>query len=78
MMLCSLLIEVAELVVPQRNISIIERSPADNRILECAVEGRAEFIVTGDKRDLGKLKTFEGIKIVSPSSFRSIFARGGT
>jgi len=40
----------------------------DNRILECAVAGRADFIVTGD-RELMELKEFERIRIVSLRSY---------
>lgn len=36
----------------------------DNRILECAVSGKADAIITGDKEML-KLKEFEGIRIMS-------------
>ncbi len=39
------------------------RDEADNRILECALDGGADSIVTGDN-DLLDLKTFKGIKIV--------------
>ena len=34
----------------------------DNRILECAISGKADLIVTGDKEMLG-LKEYLGIKI---------------
>jgi len=43
----------------------------DNRILECAVEAKAEFIVTGDKHLLS-LKHFQNIKIISLSNFLEI------
>jgi uncharacterized protein len=42
--------------------------PDDNRILECAVEGQAQFIVTGDK-DLLRMQSFRGIAIVTPAEF---------
>jgi len=45
-----------------------KRNDADNRILECAVAGRADLIVTGD-RDLLELKQFEGTRIVSLRSY---------
>ena len=56
-------------VDPEASISIVKGSEADNRILECAVEARADFIVTGDKRHLLPLATFRGVKIVSPAEF---------
>lgn len=44
------------------------RDPKDDRVLECAVAGGAEVLVTGD-RDLLALDPFRGIRIVTPSAF---------
>jgi len=55
--------ELGELISPTRRISILRDEP-DNRILECAVSGNADLIVTGDK-DMLKLKSFEKVNIVS-------------
>lgn len=41
--------------------------------LECAVAGMADFIISGD-RHLTDLKSFQGIRIVSPTCFRETFA----
>jgi hypothetical protein len=43
---------IAEIIVPRCNINIITRSPGDNRVLECAIDGDCQCIVTGDRRDL--------------------------
>jgi putative PIN family toxin of toxin-antitoxin system len=56
-----------ELVVPQRRITVC-RDPQDDIVLEVAVEGQADFIVTGDN-DLLVLHPFEGIPIVGPAEF---------
>ena len=40
--------ELATVVAPKRRLHVVKDEP-DNRILECAVAGRAEAIVTGDK-----------------------------
>ncbi len=58
-----LLSEIAEIVKPSVRIKVL-KEPADNRILECAVSGRADIIVTGDKEMLN-LKHYQGIKILS-------------
>jgi putative PIN family toxin of toxin-antitoxin system len=63
------LFEVAQVVVPEEEITVISRCPADNRVLECAVTGRCTVIVTGDRRDLVSLKVFRGIPIVTPRAF---------
>ena len=41
----------------------------DHRILECAIASQADFLVTGDKKHFQPLKTFQGIRIVSPRQF---------
>jgi hypothetical protein len=59
-------------VAPKNRISVIVDDP-DNRILECAVEGRADFIISGDHH-LTDLKDYQGIKIVAPSTFLALNA----
>jgi putative PIN family toxin of toxin-antitoxin system len=44
------------------------RDEDDNRVLETAVIGNCDYIVSGDK-DLLVLKEFEGIPIVTPAKF---------
>jgi predicted nucleic acid-binding protein len=46
------------------------KDEADNRILECAVAGNADFIVSGD-RHLLSLKEFRDIPIVRAAEFLS-------
>lgn len=41
------------------------RDPDDNKFLSLAVEGQADFIVTGDKADLLSIKEIEGIQIIT-------------
>ena len=55
--------ELAEWVRPDRLLSMAAED-ADNRILECALAGRARAIVTGDKALL-QLGNVEGIRIVT-------------
>jgi putative PIN family toxin of toxin-antitoxin system len=55
--------DVGEIVEPNRRISVLEDAP-DNRILECAIAGNADLIVTGD-RAMRKLRRFESVRIVS-------------
>jgi putative PIN family toxin of toxin-antitoxin system len=44
------------------------RDPKDTFILSCAVEGKADYIVSGDA-DLTDLETFQGIPILAPAEF---------
>jgi putative PIN family toxin of toxin-antitoxin system len=55
--------ELAELVKPARRISLLKDEP-DNRILECAIHGEADLLVTGDKEIL-QLREYKGVKIIS-------------
>lgn len=55
----------AELIKPSQNISVLDDDP-DNRVLECAVEASAEYIVSGDHHLLG-LKNFRGITLLRAS-----------
>ena len=47
------------------------RDPDDNRFIEAAVAGGADYLVTGD-RDLLDLTEYEGIEIVTPARFLAI------
>ncbi len=59
--------DLAKVVKPAKKLHILEDEP-DNRVLECALQGNADAIVTGDKAML-KLKEFEGIKIISLNEY---------
>ena len=54
---------LAEIVEPGTSLDVLE-DDADNRILECAIAGKAEMVVTGDKKML-ELERYEGIQIVT-------------
>jgi putative PIN family toxin of toxin-antitoxin system len=64
--------ELAEHVAPRRRITVLADDP-DNRVLECAIAGRADVIVTGDRAML-KLHRFEGIELLT---LRAFLARVG-
>ena len=57
---------VATLVQPKMRLHVIPHDEADNRVLECAVEARAAFLVTGDKHHLLPLREYKGIQILAP------------
>ena len=54
----------SELVCPAFTLNVIIKDPADDRILECAVEGEVDYLVSGNKHLLD-VKEFQGIKIVT-------------
>lgn len=55
---------------PAHGPDIIKTDPDDNKFLSCAIEARAECIVSGDKHLLD-LKTFEMVDIITPQTFLS-------
>jgi len=61
-------------VDPPGTLDVINYPP-DNRILECALAGGADYLVSGDHH-LTDLKNFEKIKIVTPTEFLAIFNQG--
>ena len=44
-----LVARIAEIVSPKIGLQVISEDPTDDRILECAVAGRADLIVSGGK-----------------------------
>ncbi len=60
--------DLAELAEPEEKIEAIVEDPADNRVLECAVESQANVIVSGDSHLLA-LRSFGKIKIMRPDEF---------
>ncbi|MBE0425453.1 MAG: putative toxin-antitoxin system toxin component, PIN family [Nitrospirae bacterium] len=55
--------ELGELITPMKRIGIL-RDESDNRILECALSGHADVIVTDDK-DMLKLGVYKNVRIIS-------------
>ena len=53
---------VAQVVSPDETLQVIEEDHDDNRVLECAVKGHADIIVSGD-RHLLKLGAYQSIPI---------------
>lgn len=59
--------ELGELIVPREKLAVLDDEP-DNRILECAVSGHADEIVTGDRAMLN-LKKYQRIRVLSLRQF---------
>ena len=55
-------------------LDVIKDDASDNKYLECAVEGGAHYIISGDKH-LTDLKSFRGIKIMKPAHFLKNIAK---
>lgn len=64
--------EIATLVHTTNKLSIIKEKDSDNRILECAVSGGADFIVSGDTKHILPIKEYQGIRILTPVEFLAL------
>jgi putative PIN family toxin of toxin-antitoxin system len=62
------LLQVAEFVTPEEEITIIADDPTDNRFLDAAIAGKADFVVSGDHHLL-HLKSFRDISIITAKEF---------
>jgi len=60
----------------EMEIKVISEDPEDNKFIVAAVEGDADYIVSGDWH-LRNLKSYRGIRIVSPSEFVRILSERG-
>lgn len=55
--------EISITVRPKRRLHVLRDEP-DNRILECAIVGKADAVVTGD-HELIALREYRGVRIIS-------------
>jgi uncharacterized protein len=68
------LAHVAILTPGALTLVVITEDPPDDRYLECAVEGEAAYIVSGDQLLL-RLGAYQGIPILTPRAFLEILQR---
>lgn len=69
--------ELRDIAVVLKNLPTVAvcQDPHDDYLLAMAVAGAADFLVTGDKRDLLGLKLHEGTKIVTVRDFLTMHGR---
>ena len=65
---------MANRVVPRQRLDIIKEDPDDNRILECAVEAKSDFIVSSDK-DLLRLGRYGDVRMVTAKELMVMMVR---
>lgn len=64
----------AIIALPQIRFFEIKDDLEDNKFLDAAVAGKAQYIVSGDKHLLN-LKQFRNIKIIKPAEFLKVLGR---
>ncbi len=70
--LCEMLMMKSDLVMPKHMFHIVRDDPADNKFIECAVEGNANYLITGDNHLL-RLEREGETQIVNPAEFLKIY-----
>ena len=53
----------SEIVYPKRKFNIVKNDPSDNKIIECAIEADASFIVSGGKKHLLNIKQYKDCRV---------------
>lgn len=59
---------LSEVVRPVKRLDVVKNDPTDNKFIECAVAGRCEFVVSGD-RHLLDLEQHADILIIPVAEF---------
>lgn len=65
--------ENANLVQPTVTLDAVKADPDDNAIVECAIAGDADYIITGDMHLLN-LGSYGDIQIIRPATFLFLLA----
>ena len=55
-------------VEPKQKFKAVKDDPDDDKFIDCAVEGKCDYIISQDKHLL-KIKEFQGIRILTPKEF---------
>ena len=62
------LMAIADFLNPSETLTVVLEDPEDNRILECAVEAKANYIISGDSHLL-KLSRYRNIDVLNVAAF---------
>ena len=62
------------MVEGKAEIDVIQADPTDNKYLACALEGEADYIVSGD-RHLLDVGLYQGLKIIKAKEFLNMWQK---
>jgi len=65
------MLRIAKLVEVTKKTELVQEDPADNKFLECALDGKADYIVSGDGHLLG-IGQYQSIQILSVRQFTKL------
>jgi putative PIN family toxin of toxin-antitoxin system len=63
---------IADFVNPSETLNVVLEDPEDNRILECAIEAKANYVISGDFHLL-RLRSYRNIEVVNVTAFLERF-----
>ena len=66
---CDGLAAIAQQVSDLPQLQAVPLDPKDNMVVATALAAKADYLVTGDRRHLLSLGSYEGIKIITPRQF---------
>lgn len=69
-------IEAIELAEPLDVPRVIPNDPDDDHVLACALAAKADLIVSGDRKHLLPLSSYQGIRIVEPATALQLIGSG--
>jgi len=69
------LLELCSVVKPERHVNVVLDDPADNKFIDCALAGKADYIITQDHHllDIGQI---EDTRIITSRQFLDILDTG--
>jgi len=67
--------ETSYIVPGMISVEAVKKDPDDDKFIAVAIEGKADYIVSGDK-PLLNIKEYMGIKIISPKDFMRLLKTG--
>jgi len=68
------ILSISDLIVPIIKLKIVKDDPDDDKILECAVSGSVDYVVSGD-RHLLDLKEYDNIPIIKTAEALKIIKK---
>ncbi len=67
----SILLWKTTMIEPKERMDVVKEDPDDNKFIEVAIAGKANYIISQDNHLL-KLKEFRNIKILTPKEFLNL------
>ncbi len=61
------------IVYPTNKLDIVKEDPDDNKLFEAAIVGKAEYIVSQDKKHVLSIGEYNSIRTISPEQFLQLF-----